>query len=255
MSARKNNVQVRTYTSSPLAKAERDDLEGLVLAGLGADEDLAGFYRFAQDDPVLRTATEDHPGMRIGLLDDVFGGVILAILLQMAPIARSEQMMDAVLDLAGTKVGFDGKEVILWPRAEEMAHFDPGILRKKAMLGYRAERLIKAAQYLAEHPVSLRELARLPEEEAMNILTAIPGIGRYSAAIIFGQSTPPIDAWSVVIMSELYHGRTPANSRQDIEKVQEELSTRWGTWSWLAFAYILNDIDNLAALYPLSRKR
>ena len=152
MSARKNRVQVGAYTSSPLAKAERDDLEDLVLAGLGADEDLAGFYRFAQDDPVLRTATEDHPGMRIGLLDDVFGGVILAILLQMAPIARSEQMMDAVLDLAGTKVGFDGKEVILWPRAEEMAHFDPGILRKKAMLGYRAERLIKAAQYLARTP-------------------------------------------------------------------------------------------------------
>ena len=56
----------------------------------------------------------------------------------------------------------------------------------------------------------------------MKVLTAIPGIGRYSAAIIFGQSTPPIDAWSVVIMSELYHGRTPANSRQEIEKVQED---------------------------------
>jgi 3-methyladenine DNA glycosylase/8-oxoguanine DNA glycosylase len=255
MSARKNRVQVGAYTSSPLTRAERDDLEDLVLAGLGADEDLAGFYRFAQDDPVLRTATEDHPGMRIGLLDDVFGGVILAILLQMAPIARSEQMMDAVLDLAGTKVGFDGKEVILWPRAEEMAHFDPTILRKKAMLGYRAERLIKAAQYLAEHPVSLRELARLPEEDAMKVLMAIPGIGRYSAAIIFGQDTPPIDAWSVVIMSELYYGRTPANSRQEIEKVQEELSIRWGTWSWLAFAYILNDIDHLAEIYHLSRIR
>ena len=56
-------------------------------------------------------------------------------------------------------------------------------------------------------------------------------------------------------MSELYHGRTPANSRQEIEKVQEELSTRWGTWSWLAFAYILNDIDNLAEIYHLSRIR
>jgi DNA-3-methyladenine glycosylase II len=255
MSARKNRVQVRAYTSFPLAKDDTDELEELVLAGLGADEDLAGFYRFAQDDPVLRTATTDHPGMRIGLLDDVFGGVILAILLQMAPIARSEQMMDAVLALAGTKVAFDGKEVILWPRAEEVAHLNPVILRKKAMLGYRSERLVKAAQYLAEHPVSLRELARIPEEEAMKVLTAIPGIGRYSAAIIFGQSTPPIDAWSVVIMSELYHGRTPANSRQEIARVQEELSARWGTWSWLAFAYILNDIDNLASLYPLSRTR
>jgi len=92
-------------------------------------------------------------------------------------------MMDAVLELAGTRITVDRKDVILWPRAEEIARFDPGILRKKAMLGYRAERLVKAARYLAEHPVSLRNLACLPEEEAMKILTGIPGIGRYSAAI------------------------------------------------------------------------
>jgi DNA-3-methyladenine glycosylase II len=255
MSARKNRVLVRTYTESPLTQEDSDDLQDVVRNALGADEDLAGFYRFAQDDPVLRQAVADHPGMRIGLLDDVFGGVILAILLQMAPIARSEQMMDAVLELAGTKVAFDGKEVVLWPRAEEIAKIDPVILRKKALLGYRAERLIKAAQYLAGHPISLRDLTRLPEEDAMKILTAIPGIGKYSAAIIFGQSTPPIDAWSVVIMSELYQRRTPANSRSEIDNVQADLSARWGTWSWLAFAYILNDIDNLAARYNLSRTR
>ncbi len=157
--------------------------------------------------------------MRIGLLDDVFGSVTLAILLQMAPIERSEKMMDAVLDLAGTRISFAGKEVVLWPRADDIAGIDPLILRKKAMLGYRAERLVKAAQYLVEHPVSLRELAGIPEEEAMKTLTAIPGIGRYSAAIIFGQSTPPIDAWSVVIMSETLReqnaGEFPGGNRAD----------------------------------------
>jgi len=65
----------------------------------------------------------------------------------------------------------------------------------------------------------------------MKVLTAIPGIGKYSAAIIFGQSVPPIDAWSVVIMSELYKGTTPENSRDAIERVLRELSARWGAWS------------------------
>jgi 3-methyladenine DNA glycosylase/8-oxoguanine DNA glycosylase len=255
MHAKKNRVFVRAFTAPPLMKKDADDLRDMVRAGLGADEDLSGFYRFAKNDPVLKKAIADHPGMRIGLLDDVFGGVILAILLQMAPIERSGQMMDKVLEHFGTRISFDGKEVILWPRAEEIASVDPTALRKEAMLGYRAERLVKAAQYLTSHPISLRQLATVPEDEAMNVLTAIPGIGRYSAAIIFGQSTPPIDAWSVVIMSELYDGRTPENSRDAIERVQQSLSTRWGIWSWLAFAYILNDIDNLAEIYPLSRVR
>jgi DNA-3-methyladenine glycosylase II len=254
MSARKNKVLVRAFPPVPLEKEDTADLEDMVRAGLGADEDLAGFYRFAQDDPVLRQATTDHPGMRIGLLDDIFGGVILAILLQMAPIARSKQMMNSVLELAGTKIIVEKKEVILWPRADEVAIIDPGILRRKAMLGYRAERLVKAAQYLVEHPLSLRDLARLPEEDAMKVLTNIPGIGRYSAAIIFDQSTPPIDAWSVIIMSELYEGRTPENSRREIARVEEQLSARWGTWSWLAFAYILNDLENLSTVYKISRR-
>ncbi len=255
MQAKKNRVSVRAFISSPLTKGDRNDLRKMIRAGLGADEDLAGFYRFAQDDPVLKKVTADHHGMRIGLLDDVFGGIILAILLQMAPIERSEQMMDRVLEHFGTTVSFDAQEVILWPRAEEIAELDPAILRKEAMLGYRAERLVKAAQYIAAHPISLRHLAAIPEDEAMKVLTAIPGIGRYSAAIIFGQSTPPIDAWSVVIMSELYEGKTPENSRDEIERVQQSLSARWGTWSWLAFAYILNDIPTLAGIYPLSRVR
>jgi len=56
-------------------------------------------------------------------------------------------------------------------------------------------------------------------------------------------------------MSELFFGRTPGRARDDIDRVREELSRRWGRWSWLAFAYVLNDLDNLAKLYPLSRLR
>jgi 3-methyladenine DNA glycosylase/8-oxoguanine DNA glycosylase len=255
MNAKSGRVHVRAFTKSPLTGHEAGELKSIIRFGLGADEDLAGFYAFAKGDPVLAIAVADHPGMRIGDLDDVFGDVILAILLQMAPIARSEKMMADILELAGTKISFDAKEVVVWPRAEEIAGVDPGVLRAKAMLGYRAERLVKAAQYLVDHPVSLRALAKIPEEEAAAVLTAIPGIGKYSAAIIFGQATPPIDAWSVVIMSELYEGKTPENSRAEIDRVQDELSARWGKWSWLAFAYILNDIDRLATLYPLSRIR
>ena len=255
MTAKKNRVSVRAFTPSPLSKEDEDDLTDLVRYGLGYDEDLAGFYEFARKDPVLEKAVADHPGMRIGLVDDTFGGVVLAILLQMAPIDRSEQMMDAVVGLTGTALSFDNHVVTLWPTAEAIASLDPVVLREKTKTGYRADRLVRAAGYLTAHPVSLRGLTKIPEEEAMKILTTIPGIGRYSAAIIFGQSTPPIDAWSVVIMSELYDHRTPENPRLEIERVREELSARWGRWSWLAFAYILNDIGNLAAEYSLSRVR
>ena len=80
----------------------------------------------------------------------------------------------------------------------------------------------------------------------------VPGIGRYSAGIILGRSAP-IDAWSVIVMSELLLRKTPENPRAEIDTVNKAVAERWGKWSWMAFAYILNDLENLARDYNLTR--
>lgn len=253
MSASGNKVTVDVYSGPVYAKEWIDEVRSVIWSGLGADEDLEGFYRFAKADPVLSLTVQDLYGMRTGLVDDVFGGTILAILLQMAPMSRSERMMDALLLHFGNRIEFDGKEVTLWPRPEDLAMVDEDLLRKKANLGYRAKRLVMGARYLAEHPLSLRELAGLPEEEAVRRLMEIPGIGAYSAGIILGQTLLPIDVWSVVIMSELFLGKTPQNPRQEIDEVVAELTKRWGRWRWFAFVYVLNDLEKLAGMFRLSR--
>jgi 3-methyladenine DNA glycosylase/8-oxoguanine DNA glycosylase len=253
MHAGRKGVDVQAFSKKGLGREALLVLEEQVGSGLGAGEDLAGFYRFARDDPILATTVDDLYGMRVGMFDDIFGDTILAILLQMAPMTRSNQMMEAVLDHYGTTIGFDGKEVTLWPRAEEIAPVDPADLREKAKLGYRADRLVHAAQYLAGHPLSQRELSRLPQDEAVRMVTAIPGVGPYSAGIILGGSSLPVDTWSVMFLSELFLGETPENPRKEIPRVVSELAARWGEWSWLAFVYVANDLPTLAKTHPLTR--
>jgi DNA-3-methyladenine glycosylase II len=173
----------------------------------------------------------------------------------MALLERSESMMAKLLEEYGTKITFDGKEVVLWPKPSDIARVEPAKLRETANLGYRAERLVKSARYLIEHPMSLRELHRRPEAEAIKSVMEIPGIGRYSAGLIIGRNSVPIDVWSVVILSELLRGRTPVNPRQEINEVMRAVRERWGRWSWIAFVYILNDLPKLASMYKLSRLR
>ena len=222
-----------------------------VWSALGGDEDLPGFYRFARKDPILSAVVKHLNGMRIGGANDLFGDVILAILLQMAPMARSNRMMDALLEHYGRSISFDGREVTLWPRAEEIAMVDPEELWKTTKIGYRAERLVKAARFLSEHPISHDDLASLSEEEAVKRLTEIPGVGPYSAGIILG--TFPIDVWSVVIFSELFLGRTPEDPRAEIPGVVSRLTERWGKWRWFAFVYVAQDLPYLSETYHLSR--
>lgn len=99
--------------------------------------------------------------MRSGRADNLFGRVILAITLQIAPVKRSESMTAKLLDECGVRFALDSETVVLWPTASEVARSEPLTLRRVANLGYRAERLVNAARYLAAHPMSLSELDNL----------------------------------------------------------------------------------------------
>jgi DNA-3-methyladenine glycosylase II len=253
ISASANRVMALVYSSSILSHRELSTLRSIIWNGLGGEEDLIGFYRFAENEPILSTTVRDLYGMRLGTLDDVFGRTTLAILLQMAPMARSDTMMSALLEYFGTILEFDGVQVVLWPRPRDILTAGAENLKKRANLGYRAGRLVRAAEYLADHPLSLRDLASLPEREAIRRLTEIYGVGEYSAGIILGRSSLPLDVWSVVIMSELFLDRTPENPRGEIDAVLDMLTRRWGEWKWFAFVYVINDLENLAKTHRLSR--
>lgn len=253
MSATGNRVNVVAFSKSRLSNQDISELKSILRSGLGANENLPGFYQFAQEDPILSVTVKDLYGMRIGLPDDIFGRVILAILLQMAPMSRSEQMMTAILEYYGKKISFQGKEINLWPQAEDIVRINEQELRNNAKLGYRAKRLMQAAQFLIQHPVSLIKLSSLSDEEALKRLTEIPGIGKYSAGIIYGRASLPVDAWSVIVLSELILGKTPENPRQDINPIITRLIKQWGRWSYFAFVYIANDLEKLAKSHKLSR--
>jgi 3-methyladenine DNA glycosylase/8-oxoguanine DNA glycosylase len=251
LSAINKNVTVSVYVQSHLTNNEEATLQTSIRIGLGEDEDLSAFYGFAHSDEVLSVAVKDLYGMRVGRLDDLFGRVILATTLQMAPLKRSQDMMARLLERYGTRIAFDGREIVLWPRPSNIARRDPSELRREAKLGYRAERLVKAALYLVKHPISLKELHRQPEKEAVKNVMAIPGIGAYSADLIVG--SVPLDVWSVVIMSELLLGREPKRPRQEIKAVTQAVRGRWGKWARMAFVYVVNDLPKLATIYNLSR--
>jgi DNA-3-methyladenine glycosylase II len=245
-------VSATVFASSALSGSQLASLTRAIEHGLGKDQDLQAFYDFAAGDPILERVVRDRYGMRVGRLDELFGRVILTITLQMAQLSRSQKMMGDVLKSYGSRLSFDGKAVQVWPTPSRLARADAASLRERANLGYRAKLLSGAAMYLRDNPMSIVELDSLPDEEALKKVRAIPGIGEYSAGIVLGRYAP-IDAWSVIVMSELLLGRTPSKPREEIARVNSLIEKRWGRWSWLAFAYILNDLDNLQADYKLTR--
>ncbi len=222
-------------------------VERVLTEKLGVNDDLGEFYKFAKRDPILKHTVKDLYGMHDTLGGSVFDIAILAICLQLAPLKRSEQMMDCLVNKHGKVAEFDGRAVRVWPTPGGLSKVSTRELEKGCKVGYRAKYIVQLAKMLAagDFP-TLENLARMQPEESKRKLMELPGIGDYSADIMNPRRGFPIDAWSVDVFGKLFFGREPRNARAAIERVKREGLRRWRRWSWMAFFYVAHDLRNLS---------
>lgn len=214
---------------------------------IGADEDLTEFYAMAEKDDILKHTVADLKGMHNTMPSTIFPDAVLAITLQMTTIARSNQMMECLLNTYGDVAEFDGKKVNTWPRPSSLASVTPEVLAKSCNMGYRAKHLVRLAKKIENEGFpGIEELEQLSPEEAKGKLLELPGIGDYSADIINPKGGFPIDVWSADVFGLLFFGNEPINKDKELQLIKKEGIRRWGKWSWMAFYYVVQDLENLS---------
>lgn len=241
------SISISVYTKSAVSDAFKKRVREALIFRLGIDTDLKKFYTFARKDSILKHTVKDLYGMRDTMPSSLFASCILGVCLQMAPLKRSEDMMNRIIENYGREAEFAGKKVGMWPLPKDIAKINVRSLKASCKLGYRAKFISGISRVLSKGTFpSEEDLGALPKEEAKKKLMELPGIGDYAADIILPQGGFPIDAWSVEVFGELFFGRKPHNNRAEIEKVKEEGIRRWGKWSWMGFFYVANDLKNLS---------
>jgi 3-methyladenine DNA glycosylase/8-oxoguanine DNA glycosylase len=197
-------------------------------------------------DQILKHSVESLYGMHDTQAFTLFNSVILSICLQMARLKRSLDMMQAIKRDYGDTIRFDGRSVALQPTAEKVARLKPEVFAKRCKLGYRAKYIVEAAKMIVKGFPTMQEIMDMSPEKAKETLTELPGVGDYAADIINPHAGFPIDAWSVDVFGILFFSELPRNRRDEIEKVKREGLRRWGRWSWMAFFYVAQDLQNLS---------
>lgn len=242
----KPNIRCTFFSSQVASKQEKAKLIRTVEKALGVKEDINNFYAVAAKDTILQETVKDLHGMRTVVWPELFPALILAVTLQMAPMKRSNQMMDLLIENFGDRVTFDGKTIAHWPSTKRLAKLDLGELREKAKLGYRAKNLISIAKTLQAGFPTFDELSRMPREEAKKKLMTLRGIGDYSAEIVIPGMGFPLDVWSAKIFGILLLGKEPQTPREAIPELKRIAEQRWGKWLGHTFVYVLNDLPALS---------
>ena len=225
---RKPRIQCEIYSRTKLGESSKQSIRQMLKRSLKAEEDLSGFYELSQKDDVLRTVVKDLYGMHTVGWPELFPALILAVSLQMAPMKRSNQMMDLLVANFGDDAKFGGKTIRYWPSAQTIATVPAEELKNKAKLGYRAKNLQAIATTLTQAFPTMDELYEMQPEEAKNKLLTLQGIGDYSAELVMPRMGFPLDVWSAKIFNVIFYGEIPQNPRDVHTCPQSGRSTTMG---------------------------
>lgn len=242
----KPQLHCKIYSQAKMTASAKQLIKHMLKRALKTEEDLTPFYNLSRKDNILRDAVLDLYGMHTVGWPELFPALILAVTLQMAPMKRSNQMMELLTAKYGDQVDFDGKSIRYWPSVQTIASKSPQELKVEAKLGYRAQNLISIAKTLIQGFPTMDKLSAMEPEEAKKELLTLRGIGDYSAELVMPQMGFPLDIWSAKIFHVLFYGKEPQNPRETIPDLKKIAQQRWGKWRGYAFVYVLNDLAKLS---------
>jgi DNA-3-methyladenine glycosylase II len=146
---------------------------------LPADPDTAAVEHLRAADPVLRelideVGSEDLPDPRAGRPDDHYGALVRSIVGQQLSTRSAQAIFGRLLDRFGGRP----------PTPAEVIADDPDELRTAAGLSHAKVRYLRSlAEHVIDGSLDLNALDAMSDEEVMAALTAISGIGPWSAQV------------------------------------------------------------------------
>jgi DNA-3-methyladenine glycosylase II len=161
--------------------------EPVVRKLLGLRFDLEPFHAFAQGNPVLRMASERFIGYRPPLAPDPFEALVSSITAQQvslhAAFAVRSRFVERFGEPAEHAVAFPTRERVARATEEELTAL--GFSRRKAeyVLG------------IARAELEFDELESLPDDEVKSRLTALRGLGEWSADWFLARYLGRPEAW------------------------------------------------------------
>jgi DNA-3-methyladenine glycosylase II len=163
------------------------EIELVVRKLLGAEFDLNAFYAFAANEPVLSSLAGDARGLRPPIAVEPFESLVTSITAQQVSLRAAFAIRNRLIERFGVRA----EHAYAFPTRERIALAEPDELFE---IGF-SHRKADYAVGLARSDLDLEALALLPDEEVKAALTALPGIGEWTADWFLARHLARPTAW------------------------------------------------------------
>jgi DNA-3-methyladenine glycosylase II len=163
------------------------EIEPVVLKLLGAEFDLDAFYAFAANEPVLASLAGELRGLRPPIAVEPFETLVTSITAQQVSLQAAFAIRNRLIERFGVRAG----HAYAFPTRDRLAVAEPEEL---FALGF-SRRKADYVTGLARSDLDLDALALLPDDEVKAALTALPGIGEWTADWFLARHLARTHAW------------------------------------------------------------
>ncbi len=238
-------IELALKSNDTASESARSVIDAALMAAkkiLGLSFPLKEFYAFASGDPVLSASIRAHQGLRPNLQVDPFEMLVASITAQQINLGFAYTVRGRLVAEYGEKLQVDGEEYFAFPTPEILADLQPGDLLPLQFSRQKERYILNLAQAIRSGEIDLDRLAELDDASVQEKLTALVGIGRWTADWFLARY---LGRGHAIAAGDLAVKRSIERHYFDGERVSEErirdFAARWGDYTNLAVQYLLVD--------------
>lgn len=174
---------VSNLTGGRVTAAERASIEAQLERLLGIDVDLTQFYDLADRDPRLGRLADRMRGVKPPRFTSLFEAFVNAIANQQLSLEVGIELLNRFTEAFGKRPA-DDHDLVAFPDAESILDVSIADFRALGFSTRKAEYLLSCAHAVATGTIDEATLKTMDRASAIEALTALRGIGRWSAEYV-----------------------------------------------------------------------
>jgi DNA-3-methyladenine glycosylase II len=181
-----NNCELSIFVKGKQASSGQtiDDIRFSVQKMLGFDLDLQPFYALLDADDVIGALVHQFAGVKPPRFPVIFEALVNSITCQQVTLDVGILMLNRLAEKFGPAFIDDGTPLYAFPRPEDLANASEEEIKELGFSYQKARAIKELAIAFVNNKINLAELENMSNQEAVEYLSTLRGIGRWSAEYV-----------------------------------------------------------------------
>jgi len=226
----KNKIGIKFLNSKPSAE-KISYVKNYVHDWLDLSCDLKPFYKFAEQDKLLKKIALKYSGPRLIGIPDLFEAMTWAIIGQQINLSFAYKLKKNFVEKYGEKFLFDKSFYYVYPSPDKISKINKQDLLELQFSKQKAEYVIEAAKAIIDKKISKEDLQKLSFNQAKEKLCEIKGVGNWTANYVIMKCMRNPDAFPIedVGLHNAIKNNLNLDSKPTIEDIKK-MSSQWQGW-------------------------